>query len=140
VYLTLTIAVASLITISVVRSVLKMTPGHHPPMPSLGVSECLEGAKKLWAELDQRRDALSSANQVGNADQNWANFRLDWLQRQRDLEARCVSADPKRAKLGPVFRTLETLMDLYTTHAVQYAGEIGPSVDRLRQQLDAAEK
>ncbi len=138
VYLVLTVTFCVLITVSVIRSVLKMSPAHHAPMPSLGVSECIASARSLWTELDARRDALSNAPQVRIADQEWTRFRLDWLERQRDLEGRCVSQDPARAKLAPVFRTLETLMDLYTTHAVQYAGEIGPSVEKLRRQLDEA--
>ncbi len=138
VYLTLTIVFCLLVTRSVVVSVLKMSPPHLSRAELLSITDCVSHARALFRELDGQRDALSRANTVRKADADWSRFRLDWLTRQRTLESQCVGEDAARVKLKPVFRSLENLMDLYTTHAVQYAGEIGPSVDALNQQLEDA--
>jgi hypothetical protein len=49
-------------------------------------------------------------------------------------------AEKGRAPLRELFIDLEQLEDLYTTHAVQYAGEIGPAVERFRHHLGEARK
>jgi len=138
VYLAFTTTFALLITYSVISSTMKMSPPHHSAESTLAVELCVVKARALFAELDQKRDELSNAKEVRVADTEWTKFRLDWLERQRQLEARCVGDSVEREKLKPVFKTLQSLMNLYTTHAVQYAGEIGPSVDKLRKQLDEA--
>ncbi len=140
VYFGITVPFALLITYSVIKSTLKMSPPHYQPLASLEVSRCVEQAQYLFGELDKRREDLSQAKEVRVADEEWTQFRLNWLTRERELEAKCVGDSPEREKLKPVFKTLQSLMNLYTTNAVQYAGEIGPSVDKLRKQLEEAKR
>jgi len=139
-YFTLTVPFALLITYSVISSTLKMSPPHYQPSASLEVPKCLEQAQYLFGELDKRREDLSQAKEVRTADEEWTRFRLDWLTRERELEAKCVGETAEREKLKPVFKTMEALMNLYTTNAVQYAGEVGPSVDKLRKQMEEAKR
>ncbi len=140
VYFVFSVTFSLLITVSVISSTIKMSPPHFAPTASLEVPKCVEQAQYLFGELDKKREDLSSAKEVRVADEDWVAFRLDWLSRERELEAKCVGDTPEREKLNPVFKTLQSLMNLYTTHAVQYAGEIGPSVDKLRKQLEEAKR
>jgi hypothetical protein len=140
IYFAFAIFVAGSITFSVIFSTLKMSPPHFAPLGTLEVSKCVEQAQYLFGELDKKREDLSSAKEVRVADEEWTRFRLDWLTRERELEAKCVGESDDRKKLAPVFKTLQSLMNLYTTNAVQYAGEIGPSVDKLRKQLEEAKR
>jgi len=51
------------------------------------------------------------------------------------VEHSCGTDAPDRRDLAELFRQLEHLEDLYTTSAVQYAGEIGPALDRFHRML-----
>jgi hypothetical protein len=136
-YMVAVVAFSSLVIVSVVGSVLRMTPSHRPAAETtLSTRECAQIAERLWRELDDERRALSTRNPVQGSDHEWTRFRVAWLGRLRDAESRCGADSRSRPGLSSVFRRLDRLMDLYTTHAVQYAGEIGPSVDTLNEQLE----
>lgn len=125
------------ITVSVIRSVLRMTPDHPLSVtPQLTPEQCLGKAKGLWLELDERRKAMSSEAKVSAVDaEYWTRFRTEWLARHRDAEGACAVDAPGRENLKAVFKRLDQTMDLYTTHAVQFAGEVGPTVDALKSSL-----
>lgn len=140
IYLVVVVVFSLLIAGSVVRSVVAMTPERHVgPAPTLPLDECLSRARALWAELDERRKTLGGQSPAALADARWMDFRLDWLRRHREAEAKCVSASSERAEVAQVFRRLDKTMDLYTTHAVQFAGEIGPTLDALQKAFDSAQ-
>jgi len=141
VYLTLVVGFCLLVIVSVVRSVQHMTPAHLPPEESLlTVRECVDRADGLYRNLEEARRSLEAGGAARGAAVRWSDFRVQWLEQLRQLEAQCSPQSRARLVLAPVFAELEKLMDLYTTHAVQFAGELGPTVDRLRQSLEKARK
>ena len=131
------------ITVNVVRSTLAMTPARPPPATSLlSAEECVAIARALWGELDQHRNSLSDppdAGSVRRVDLDWTQFRINWLTRQNEAASRCSGEGADRLALKRVFKDLDAAMNLYTTHAVQFAGEVGPTLDALRIDLKAAE-
>ncbi|MCI0569131.1 MAG: hypothetical protein L0Y66_00110 [Myxococcaceae bacterium] len=144
VYLTVVTAFCLLVIVGVVRSVRRMTPDR-PPSPDtlLTPRECVEGAQALFDELETARRSLERGedeSEARGAAERWSDFRVAWLANLRGLEARCAPEARSRVVLLPVFQDLERVLDLYTTHAVQYAGEVGPTVDRLREDLRAARR
>ena len=127
------------ITVNVVRSTLAMTPKRPPAAVSLlDPAQCTSAARALWSELDARRKMMSEARPVRAVDVTWTHFRIDWLIRAHEAESRCTGDNPDRKPQKAIFKKLNTLMDLYTTHAVQFAGEVGPTLDDLTAELDAA--
>jgi hypothetical protein len=141
VYLTLVVGFCLLVIVSVVRSVRQMTPPHLPPEASLlTVRECVDRADGLYQELEAGRRSLEEGGAARGAAVRWSDFRVQWLEQLRQLEAQCSPRSRARQVLRPVFDELEKLMNLYTTHAVQFAGELGPTVDRLRLSLERARK
>ena len=139
-YLVVVVTFSLLITASVVRSVQAMTPGRLPAADqTLTVKECVDLAQGLFGELDGRRQDLSKQVPARRSDRDWERFRVGWLERLREAESRCAVEGHSRPELKDVFRWLDRLMSQYTTHAVQYAEEIGPSVDRLRAALDVTQ-
>ena len=60
------------------------------------------------------------------------------LERVRQAERSCGVDLPERKGLAELFEQLEHLEDLYTTSAVQYAGEIGPALDRFHRMVAQA--
>jgi hypothetical protein len=139
VYLTVAVVFSLLVLVSVVRSVRQMTPPLPPPDDTLlSVRECVEGAETLFAELEAARRSLEQGGAARAAAVRWSDFRVRWLEKLRALQARCGPETRGRRILQPVFYQLEEVLDLYTTHAVQYAGELGPTVDRLRDSLQKA--
>ncbi|MHB8876075.1 MAG: hypothetical protein ACYC8T_20485 [Myxococcaceae bacterium] len=140
-YIVVVVVFSSLIIFSVVRSVLAMTPPRLPESSTtLTVAECLERAEGLWRELEGRRKSLGDHSAARQADSAWPGFRRQWLERHRQAEAVCALESKQRVALKEVFTRLERAMDLHTTHAVQYAGEIGPTVDAMRQAMNQARK
>jgi hypothetical protein len=132
-YLLIAVAFSVAITINVVRSTLAMTPDRPPASKvSLSPQECLDTARALWNELDARRKSMSEATPVRGVDAHWTSFRIDWLKREHEADSRCAQKK--------IFEQLDSLMDLYTTHAVQFAGEIGPTIDELNANLEAASR
>ncbi|MFP2907535.1 hypothetical protein ACLESD_21290 [Pyxidicoccus sp. 3LFB2] len=117
---------------SVGRSVAAMTPERPPATGQLlGYRECLDGAQALWAELESEREKLVRVSPAKDVDRQWMRVRTAWLERLRQREAMCGLGSRDRQPLREVFRRLESVQDLYTIHAVQYAGEVGVSVDAL---------
>jgi len=133
-YLVLTVVFCLHLIVSVFRSTGEMTfspAGEaHAPRPD---AECAAGLRTLWGELEVQRGEMSSPSALA-ADQRFLSFRAQWFPRFRALEASCV---PGRPAQGELFRALEKLADLYTTLAVRYAGEAGPTVEGLRMGLEA---
>jgi hypothetical protein len=128
-----------LVTISVVRSVGEMTPSRPPAPERLDtLGECLAQIQGLWVELDDKRRALSAHAPAQEADDQWFAFRSTWLLKLRQSEARCGVGSRSRVELAQIYWRLERLLDLYTTHAVQFAGEIGGAVDSFRSSLEVA--
>jgi hypothetical protein len=93
----------------------------------------------MYDELDTKRRTISTEPNVATSDLRWSEFRLDWLTRVRQLEAQCDLQDPSREKLKHVFKQLDHVLDLFTVQAVQFAGEIGPSLDAIRSSLESVE-
>jgi len=126
-----------MIIYNVFRSVFAMSPGHRPATePTLTIRECLQGAEGLWRDLDDHRRELSARTPVTDADAEWSQFRVGWLERLRDVESHCAVESHARGSLKAVFSRLDKLMDLYTTNTVQFAGETGGAVDGLTRALD----
>lgn len=143
VYLTVVGVVSALLIRSVVLSVIAMTPGAKPEAEvTLTVRECLQRAEALFRELEQERTRSTTINPAARTDDEWGQFRIGWMERYRDAESRCAlhSRAPDRERLRGVFDRLARVMDLFTTAAVQYAGEIGGAVDDLRASLDEAKR
>ena len=144
VYLLVAVVFSVAITVNVVRSTLAMTP-ERPPAPTslLSPAECVSTARGLWIELDQRRNSLSDppdAGSVRRVDVDWTQFRIEWLTRHNEAASRCAGQTADRLTLTRIYKELDTVMDLYTTNAVQFAGEVGPTLDALRADLQTAEK
>ena len=128
-----------LVIVSVVRSVIAMSPPKLSPTPTtLSYSDCLERAQVLWIDLENHRQMLSLHKPVTLAAQSWPEFRLAWIQRLRGLESECSRPTLDRKAINSVIEQLERVQNLYATHATQYAGEIGPAVDALNALLSAA--
>lgn len=141
VYLVVVVSFSLLVIVSVVRSVLSMTPAHRPESDvTWSTTECADKAAALFEQMDARRRDFTAHAPVRSVDQEWTDFRLAWLNQVRDAESHCAIEGHSREELAEVFRRLESLMNLYTTHAVQFAGEIGGSVDKFHQAVAAARK
>ncbi|HEX8438689.1 hypothetical protein [Archangium sp.] len=140
-YIAVVSAFCLAIIISVSRSVAAMTPERKPSAePVLSYRECLDAADRFWSELEAEREKLVRTTPANKADRQWVEFRTTWLQRLRDEEARCALESRDRTSLKDVFRRLEEVQDLYTIHAVQYAGEVGGAVEALRGAFSTARK
>ena len=142
VYLVLVVGFCLAIVIGVTRSVLAMSPEHRAPVePVLTYRECLDAANTLWTELEAEREALVRAStEARTVDKRWMDFRTQWLTRLREREARCALDSRNNAGLKQVYRRLEDVLNRYTIHAVQYAGEVGGEVDALQGAFSAARK
>jgi hypothetical protein len=129
------------LTVSVVRSVLAMTPRRDPVQTAtLDRDTCIARASALLEEMEERRRAITTAPAVSHAAVSWTAWRVEWLNRLRQAESSCGVGAPDRAELARLFGQLEQLEDLYTTSAVQTSGEIGPALDRFRRALEAARR
>nr|WP_225937604.1 hypothetical protein [Myxococcus sp. RHSTA-1-4] len=141
VYILLTTLFSVWILWSVGRSVAAMTPERPPDAPQLlTFRECLDGAQALWAELESEREKLVRVSPARDVDRQWMRFRTAWLERLRQRESMCGLESRDRERLRAVYRRLETVQDLYTIHAVQYAGEVGGAVDALHAAFATARK
>lgn len=131
-YLVVVLTFSGLVILSVVRSVLDMTP--HKPLNAperLSTRECAARAQELYEQLETRRQGLSSVEPAADASLRWTAFRVAWVNGLRQAQASCAQDAVRR----DVFSRLETLENLYTTSAVQYSGEMGPAVDAFRRAL-----
>nr|WP_217440781.1 MULTISPECIES: hypothetical protein [unclassified Myxococcus] len=139
VYIALTTLFSLWIIWNVSRSVAAMTPEELPPAATtLSFQECLAGARALWDELEAGREKLVRVSPARDTDQEWMRFRTSWLARMRERESQCDLKARERAPLRTVYRRLEVVLDLYTTHAVQYADEVGGTVDSFHAAFQAA--
>lgn len=140
-YLTVAVGFSLLVTVSVYTSVREMTPSFPQTVGRpLSAADCVTEARTLFAELEARRQGLASEPRPTESDLAWTKFRVEWLNRERGLEARCSPKEQGREKLEAMFARLNRVLDLYTTSAVQFAGALGPSVEELRQSFDEAAK
>jgi hypothetical protein len=140
-YIALVVAFCLGITISVTRSVGAMTPEKKSPVePVLSYRECLDAADQLWSQLESEREKLVRTTPARKVDRQWMEFRTTWMARLRDREAQCALGSRDRVDLRELYRRLEEVQDLYTIHAVQYAGEVGGAVDALRGAFSTARK
>lgn len=141
VYIAVVTLFCILILWSVARSVAAMTPERLPQdAQALTFRECLDGTQGLWGELEREREALVRTSPARRVDREWMDFRTRWLGDLRRLEARCAPGARGREPLGVIFKRLEQVVDLYTTHAVQYALEVGGHVDALQEAFGRARK
>lgn len=121
-----------LLIISVFRSVKEMTPKAAARSTAvLDMRQCLDGAHGLWLRLDDRRKAFTATHPAKKVGQGFTDFRVQWLRELRSLQANCAVGAPGHERLRELFERLERVENLYMTHAVQYAGEIGPAIDKL---------
>jgi hypothetical protein len=130
------IAVAALfcitVSVGVIRSVVQMSPrAVGSPGALLPPHQCVSEAEALWHLLDEERKEFTRSQPARSVDEEFSHFRVEWLRRFRELEGRCLGNAPERRPLREVSARMDRVMDLYTTHAVQYAGEVGPAVDAL---------
>ena len=141
VYLVIVGVFSALVIFSVFRSVRAMTPKAATESETvLTVRECLDGANTLWQRLDDERKGFSAKHPANKVDQDFMQFRVTWLRDLRDLQARCAVQSHNRTELRDLFVRLERVENLYMTHSVQYAGEIGPAVDKLDASFEAVRK
>jgi hypothetical protein len=140
-YLVLVTAFCLWLIVNVSRSVAAMTPEQVPATREvLSYAECLQGAQRLWMELETEREKLVRASESAprDVDQQWMQVRTGWLEKLRMQESQCALGSRDRSELRTVFRRLDEVQDLYTIHAVQYAGEVGGAVDALQSAFAAA--
>lgn len=131
-YLVVTVGFCISLIYQVYRSTYAMTYGKKPHLAAtISFKECVDGAEALFKELEQQRERLADPPHVSTADQKWLDARGDWIERFRDLEAQCALESKTRENVKDLFKKLEKVADLYTTHAVQYAGHVGPGADEL---------
>ncbi len=139
-YLFVVIGFCLTMLFSIWRSVRSMAPARLPPSATaLTVPECLDRAQILFDELEGQRAAFLS-KPARQADEEWAIFRSDWQGRFRQAEANCALESRDRKELRALYRQLDRVQDLYTTHAVQFAGEMGGAVDGLKEQMSLARR
>lgn len=127
--------------VNVGHSVAAMTPEKKPRSERLlSYRECLDMAQTLWTDLERSREQLVRTQPARDVDQEWMRLRTAWLERLRTSEAECGLKSRDRAPLQSVYERLENVLDLYTIHAVQYAGEVGGGVDALQAAFETARK
>ena len=140
VYLVFSIVFSVLVTYSVFKSVLEMTPSRPKAGPVVyTVEQCTQGAAAFFQELEAQR-ASQADGPAAMADHRFLDFRIDWLTRKARLEQGCGTDRPDRTDLKALFRVLDRLVDLYTTESVQFASSIGLAVDELHRILGRLER
>lgn len=143
VHIALSVVFCFWLIVNVSRSVAAMSPPRKPPVDTdqvLSFRDCLDGAQALWTELETRRESLVRTTPASSADQEWIRFRTAWLERLRERESQCALRSRERTELRALFQRLEEVQDLYTIHAVQYAGEVGGAVDALHAAFATARR
>src|SRR5687767_1862193 len=118
-YIAVVTVFSVMLSISVIGSVIRMSPrAAQAPDAMLVTSECVGQAEALWRELDSERRAFTQSQPARAVDEKFSQFRVEWLQKLRRLESRCSGESAGRKSLQMVFRRLDQVLDLYTTHAV----------------------
>ena len=129
------------IVISVFKSVVAMSPRRPAEVPGIFTPrECVEQLDGLWARLEEERRDFTRTQPAKGVDEEFTRFRVEWMRDFRQLEGKCALDARARRPLKTAFRRLEQVADGYTIHATQYAGEVGPLVDRFIKSLDAARR
>jgi hypothetical protein len=135
IYLVFTIGFSCLIIFSVYRSVLRMTPDRPPAGELQSEQQCMRDLRGLFDELEAQRMSQGNQPDVVHSDQRFLQFRVEWLKRKRALESRCGLESREHARAA--FSSLDRIVDLYTTTSVQFSGQVGPTVDVFKKQLEA---
>jgi hypothetical protein len=93
---------------------------------------CAQGLADLRAALDQKSCELERT--ATRAESLWDDWSQTWQRDLSSLRGECClapgRAPPERVRLARAAADLERLGQLYTTHLVQYAREIGPQAER----------
>jgi len=140
-YLVVVSGFSLLVIRSVAGSVVTMTPKPLPPAEvTLSVRECLQRAEGLFGEMQREHAKLLDTLPATNSDDVWNEYRVGWMKRYREAEAACALHSQARVHIRKVYDRLSLVMDLYTTAAVQYAGEMGGAVDGLLASMAEAKK
>lgn len=141
IYIVVVAVFSSLLIFSVFKSVAQMSPrAADSAEKQLTGRECVDGVERLWRSLDGRRRAFTDAKQPTEIDADFARFRTGWMKELRALESRCAVESRSRVALKQLFGRMQKLQSLYTTHSVQFAGELAPEVERFTEGLRAARK
>lgn len=134
VYLAVVLAFSFNVIASVLRSALAMSPARLPEAEAaLTVGECADGVERLFGELEDLRKNWGDQAQVRHVDEEWMELRVKWLEKFRKLESECAIRSKSRERIRSLFVRLERIQDLYTTQAVQFAGELGGAIDGLHE-------
>ncbi len=133
-YFVFTVTVALLVTYSVFKSTMELSPGRPAPQRELSVSECSVAASALIDSLETSRQQFASEPDPG---EKFVEARVGWLKLKRQLEADCRIDDSDRASLKGAFDALESLVNAYTTHAVAFGSEVTPEMKATRRALAA---
>ncbi len=136
VYLVISVGFSVLVTGSVIRSVWAMEPKTLPPGPPLAADACRDQARRLLDELEQQRVALAASPSPHRVELDWVPFRNDWAARFHQVKGQCVDGSRERAGLAALFDELEDASSRYTVIATQFAQQMGPGLERLREKLD----
>ncbi len=135
VYLTAAVGYSSMVIFSVFRSVSRHSPGRPAATtPPVEMQSCSNSFRALFDELDAKRHAVRQVP-VATIEQVWMDFRLEWLQRKRALEAACAVDAKGRESLALASSALESVLDASTTHVIQFAGQLAPVEERFRSAL-----
>ena len=95
---------AVIVSISVIRSVVEMSPrAAGSPGALLPPRECVAEAETLWRVLDEERKEFTRSQPARSVDEEFSHFRVEWLRRFRELEGRCLADAPDRRPLREVF-------------------------------------
>jgi len=109
-YLAVVVAFSVLVTVSVVGSVLRMSPGQRPSVASDPTDACRFRAESLWQELETQRKAFTSAARAQDAGLRWTDFRTGWIERLREAQSRCLYGPGNRDGLRRTFDQLERVL------------------------------
>ncbi len=138
VYLVVAVGFSCLVIYSVFSSVFAMTPERPETHVGLRLEPraCLAEFRRLAEELNRSRIDVVREGNPRTADQRFLVFRTEWLQKKREIEARCAIEESDRSQLEETSAALEHLLDLYTTGTIQFSSAIGPTVDKVNRLLE----
>ena len=131
------------IIVNVSRSVAAMTPERLPPAGRIRCSpsgSAWMARRPLWTDLETQRETLVRTAPASSVDQEWMRFRTAGCSACASARAGVLSSPASEQSCARCIQRLEEVQDLYTIHAVQYAGEVGGAVDALQAAFDAARR
>jgi hypothetical protein len=100
--------------------------------------QCTRDLGALYRELNERLEATLLSRPARRSSAEWEQWSPSWRSRLLAAGARCRLQEgdaPGTLELRRAFRELSEVHRHYTTLAVQYAKEIGPSTDELHQSM-----